>query len=171
MTQPQNNFTDPYEMKRVYNNQRQSIVSVKKLCATLIMCFCFMPCLFLGVTKHLYNWLSIVRLVGWSVTHLFDDPHVAPYWPCSSLRVSESVFSCGHATPSCHVIKFLLIMFRGSSLVGTTKNTSALMIFHGGTDYLRLTPFTSITGSNFHIVKKCFRWEIIVHFLFSFLFL
>ena len=46
--------------------------------------------LFLGATKHLYNWLC--PLVGWSVgllvgrtvgrvTHSFDDPHVAPYWP------------------------------------------------------------------------------------------
>ena len=35
---------------------------------------------FLGATKHLYNWLcpSVGRLVGWSVTHSFDDPHVAP---------------------------------------------------------------------------------------------
>ena len=37
---------------------------------------------FLGATKHLYNWLcpSVGRSVGW-VTHSFDDPHVAPYWP------------------------------------------------------------------------------------------
>ena len=39
--------------------------------------------MFLGATKNLYNWLCL--LVGWSVyllvTHLFDDPHVAPYWP------------------------------------------------------------------------------------------
>ena len=37
---------------------------------------------FLGATKHLYNWLcSLVgRSVG-RVTHSFDDPHVAPYWP------------------------------------------------------------------------------------------
>ena len=36
----------------------------------------------LGATKHLYNWLC--PLVGWlvgRVTHSFDDPHVAPYWP------------------------------------------------------------------------------------------
>ena len=38
---------------------------------------------FLGATKHLYNWLcpSVGWSVGWSVTHLFDDPHGAPYWP------------------------------------------------------------------------------------------
>ena len=24
---------------------------------------------------------SVRWLVGWSVTHLFDDPHGAPYWP------------------------------------------------------------------------------------------
>ena len=45
---------------------------------------------FLGATKHLYNWLrpSVGRLVDQSagrsisrVTHSFDDPHVAPYWP------------------------------------------------------------------------------------------
>ena len=32
------------------------------------------------------RWL-VGRSVGWSVTHSFDDPHVAPYWPtlpCSS---------------------------------------------------------------------------------------
>ena len=36
---------------------------------------------FLGATKHLYNWLCLLVgwLVGWSVTHLFDDPHVAPH--------------------------------------------------------------------------------------------
>ena len=41
---------------------------------------------FLGATKHLYNWLSLLVgwLVGWlvgRVMHSFDDPHVAPYWP------------------------------------------------------------------------------------------
>ena len=45
--------------------------------------------------KHLYNWQfpSVGRFVGWSVgllvTHSFDDPHVAPYWPiwpCSFFR-------------------------------------------------------------------------------------
>ena len=25
--------------------------------------------------------MSVGRLVGWLVTHSFDDPHVAPYWP------------------------------------------------------------------------------------------
>ena len=35
--------------------------------------------LFLGASKHLYNWLC--PSVGLSVTHSFDDPHVAPYWP------------------------------------------------------------------------------------------
>ena len=40
------------------------------------------PPVFLGATKHLYNWLCplVGWLVGW-VTHSFDDPHVAPYWP------------------------------------------------------------------------------------------
>ena len=35
---------------------------------------------FLGATKHLYNWLCLLvgQSVGWLVTHLFDDPHVAP---------------------------------------------------------------------------------------------
>ena len=39
------------------------------------------PCL--GATKHLYNWLcpSVGRSVCLSVTHSFDDQHVAPYWP------------------------------------------------------------------------------------------
>ena len=49
----------------------------------------FLP-LFLDATKHLYNWLcrsvvqSVGHLVGQSVggvTHSFNDPHVAPYWP------------------------------------------------------------------------------------------
>ena len=46
-----------------------------------------MPCspflFFLGATKHLYNCLcpSVCRSVGWSVTHLFDDPHRRTYWP------------------------------------------------------------------------------------------
>ena len=35
--------------------------------------------LFLGAPKHLYNWLC--PSVGLSVTHSFDDPHCAPYWP------------------------------------------------------------------------------------------
>ena len=36
-----------------------------------------------GATKHLYNWLcpSVGRSVGRSVTHSFDDPHVASHWP------------------------------------------------------------------------------------------
>ena len=35
---------------------------------------------FLGATKHLYNWLCLLvgQSVGRLVTHLFDDPHVAP---------------------------------------------------------------------------------------------
>ena len=38
---------------------------------------------FLGATKHLYNWpcLLVGRSAGRSVTHSFDDQHVAPYWP------------------------------------------------------------------------------------------
>ena len=38
---------------------------------------------FLGATKHLYNWLCplVCRSVCLSVTHSFDDSHVAPYWP------------------------------------------------------------------------------------------
>ena len=50
---------------------------------------------FLGATKHLHNWLC--SLVGWlvgrsvgRVTHSFDNPHVAPYWPtwpCSFMNV------------------------------------------------------------------------------------
>ena len=37
--------------------------------------------LLLGATKHLYNWLcpSVGLSVGWSATHSFDDPHVAPF--------------------------------------------------------------------------------------------
>ena len=35
---------------------------------------------FLGAKKHLFKWLSIGWLVC-RVTHSFDDPHVAPYWP------------------------------------------------------------------------------------------
>ena len=38
-----------------------------------------------GATKHLYNCPLVHRLVGWlvgwSVTHLFDNSQVAPYWP------------------------------------------------------------------------------------------
>ena len=33
---------------------------------------------FLGATKHLCNWLCPLVC---RVTHSFDDPHVAPYWP------------------------------------------------------------------------------------------
>ena len=42
--------------------------------------------MFLGATKHLYNWLcplvdrSVERSVG-RVTQSFNDPHVAPYQP------------------------------------------------------------------------------------------
>ena len=43
--------------------------------------------IFLGATKHLYNWLCplVGRLVCLSVTHSFDDPHRRTYWlnwPC-----------------------------------------------------------------------------------------
>ena len=82
------------------------------------------PTQFLGATKHLYN--SLCPSVGWffgrsvcGVTHLFDDPHVAPYWPTwpcewflrhltqfSSfyvlslfyLLMKVIILSCGHAT-------------------------------------------------------------------------
>ena len=49
------------------------------LLVTFFSWFCIT---FLGATKHLYNWLcpSVGRSVCW-VTHSFDDPHVAPYWP------------------------------------------------------------------------------------------
>ena len=36
--------------------------------------------LFVGATKHRYNWPC--PSVCLSVTNLFNDPHVAPYWPC-----------------------------------------------------------------------------------------
>ena len=48
---------------------------------------------FLGATKHLYNWLSVGWLVGLSVTHLFDDQHVAPYWPTWPCYHRNSLFS------------------------------------------------------------------------------
>ena len=57
---------------------------------------------FLGATKHLYNWLC--PSVGWSVgllvgrvTHPFDDLHVAPYWP------TWPCFRYFHASLSLHV--------------------------------------------------------------------
>ena len=63
--------------------------------------------LFLGATKHLYNWLcpSVGWLVGRSVcgvAHSFDDPHVAPYWPTWPCFLDDHSFalhfSCGPAT-------------------------------------------------------------------------
>ena len=33
-----------------------------------------------GCVRRSVGWL-VGRSVGWSVTHSFDDPHVAPYWP------------------------------------------------------------------------------------------
>ena len=59
---------------------------------------------FLGATKHLYNWLCpsvgwlVGRLVCLSVTHSFDDRHVAPYWriwPCFHIQLN---IQCFHAT-------------------------------------------------------------------------
>merc|ERR1711946_61457 len=46
----------------------------------LFFFFSFSFSFFLGATKHLYNWLCplVGRLVCLSVTHSFDDPHVAP---------------------------------------------------------------------------------------------
>ena len=52
----------------------------------------FSSLLFLGATKHLCNWLS--PLVGRSVTHSLDDPHIAPYWstwPCFLSRGPKTV--------------------------------------------------------------------------------
>ena len=53
--------------------------------------------LFLGATKHLYNWLC--PLVGWSVcllvTHSFDYLHVARYWP-----TWPCFFKCLYLLPS-----------------------------------------------------------------------
>ena len=58
---------------------------------------------FLGATKHLHNWLCpsvgwlVGRLVGWSVTHSFDDPHVAPIGLLGLVEL-RAVFSRGQAT-------------------------------------------------------------------------
>ena len=51
---------------------------------------------FLGAPTHLYNWLCplVGRSVGRSVTHSFDDPHGAPYWPtwpCSLAAPNDKV--------------------------------------------------------------------------------
>ena len=64
-------------------------ISLSFLSVCLFDRLSFCPCLFvtsvwfplfLGATKH----LVLADSVGWSiirVTHLFDNPHVAPYWP------------------------------------------------------------------------------------------
>ena len=57
----------------------------------------FFVFLFLGAIKHLFNWLSLLvgRLVCLSVTHSFDDQHVAPFWPtwpCYYEYVTKDVF-------------------------------------------------------------------------------
>ena len=43
---------------------------------------------FLGATKHLYNWLC--PSVGWSVTHSFDEPHIAPIGLLGLVFLSET---------------------------------------------------------------------------------
>ena len=45
---------------------------------------------FLGATMHLYNWLcpSVCR-----VTHSFDDPHVAPYWPTWPCFCNKTIYT------------------------------------------------------------------------------
>ena len=65
---------------------------------------------FLGATKHLYNWLcpSVCLSVCWSVTHSFDDPDVAPYWPTwpcfSGFKIGLSVVDCPAHRPSIQLI-------------------------------------------------------------------
>ena len=57
----------------------------------------FISLLFLGATKHLYNWLCplVGWLVGWSVsrlvTHSFDDPHRRTYWPTWPLYLLDQI--------------------------------------------------------------------------------
>ena len=61
---------------------------------------------FLGATKHLYNWLCPLVC---RVTHSFDDPHVAPYWPtwpCSSAN-SFGFFGA----PASEVTPFFRVLF------------------------------------------------------------
>ena len=68
------------DQSRVHHSAKEGKIRqpyILKTCFTFklqqsILCF-------LGATKHLYNWLY--PSVGRSVTHSFDDRHVAPYWP------------------------------------------------------------------------------------------
>ena len=53
--------------------------------------------MFLGATKHLYNWLcpSVGRCVSVGrVTHSFDDPPVAPYWPTWPWLMLQTPATC-----------------------------------------------------------------------------
>ena len=50
-------------------------------------------------TSYIYNRLcqSVGQSVGRSVTHSFDDPHVAPYWPtwpCFKVHQRTSITDC-----------------------------------------------------------------------------
>ena len=61
---------------------------------------------FLGATKHLCNWLCplVGRSVGRLVTHSFDDPHVAPYWPCFPHISSNPHLSLPHGLSSSYLV-------------------------------------------------------------------
>ena len=73
----------------------------------------------LSATKHLYNWLcpSVGLSVCLSVTHSFDDPNVAPYWPTWSCFLVSRVyslfyeFSINNRQPYllCNRMKFMLL--------------------------------------------------------------
>ena len=67
---------------RCHVNEKICLVNEGRLGIFREVPFSIVQNFFLGATKHLYNWLcpSVGWLVG-RVTHSFDDPHVAPYWP------------------------------------------------------------------------------------------
>ena len=90
---------------------------------------------FLGATKHLYNWLCplVCLSVCLSVTHSFDDPHVAPYWP----------------SWPCFPLPFL--------------NTFLLKLLEAGLGCLRMTSYRPLElAAVFYMGHGVYKWENII---------
>ena len=102
--------------------------------------------LFLGAPTHLYICLcpSVDLLVGWSVTHSFDDPYVAPYKPyCldSSLWFEDVVRrQCTVVTPGYSCLHFRAV-WRGEKASLYSLCTNIMLISH--TSSWQPTAFTT----------------------------
>ena len=104
-------------------------IHVRTRPSDLINCQRYQYSFFLGATKHLLNWLSpsVGLSVCLSVTHSFDDPHVAPYWPswpCFYLIWKTSFSFLTSWTAMMAAMSSALLLVTSTSLPSSSKTES-----------------------------------------------